>query len=290
MRRAGPSLLVLLAVCVLSAAALGLAALLDVFPGVGVEAFFSALFLALYAGAALLGMRWLEGRARPIATRVMLGVATLGVVVTLGMIWSEDALARTLSDRVVDAMRGIMFSLWTASVYLLVLVPTLARDEGPILARVLRTVGVIVGSLGALGLVAMFLSETLGFGEVDLDTIVGQATIVCVIVGLACAALLPLVSRLGRTVEESGHESTIGERTPIRLTCPRCGSDETLRVGQSRCSSCGLRISVEFEEPRCGCGYLLYGLSGEHCPECGRPISESSRWADATRPPEPPDG
>ena len=41
-------------------------------------------------------------------------------------------------------------------------------------------------------------------------------------------------------------------------------------------------MTIEFEEPRCDCGYLLYRLVGDTCPECGRAVPLSSRWVEPT--------
>lgn len=66
---------------------------------------------------------------------------------------------------------------------------------------------------------------------------------------------------------------TVAADAAISLTCPRCGSTEEVRPGESSCSSCDLGFSIELRENRCPCGYSLYGLTGENCPECGRLLS-----------------
>ena len=63
--------------------------------------------------------------------------------------------------------------------------------------------------------------------------------------------------------------------------CPRCGTQQRFARGTSKCAECGLRVIVEFEEPRCACGYLLYKLTGEVCPECGRKLGDSASSAIA---------
>ena len=55
-------------------------------------------------------------------------------------------------------------------------------------------------------------------------------------------------------------------------------------TGHAKCGSCGLRIRITVEEPRCSCGYLLYRLEGDTCPECGREIPEQDRWAAVESP------
>jgi hypothetical protein len=38
---------------------------------------------------------------------------------------------------------------------------------------------------------------------------------------------------------------------------------------------------VVIEEPRCVCGYVLFRMSQETCPECGREVPEADRYTDA---------
>ncbi|MCC6580533.1 MAG: zinc ribbon domain-containing protein [Phycisphaeraceae bacterium] len=56
-----------------------------------------------------------------------------------------------------------------------------------------------------------------------------------------------------------------------RLLCPVCGKRNRLLVGQmTPCSGCGAKLTVQVQEPRCPqCGYLMVGLAGRACPECG---------------------
>lgn len=68
-----------------------------------------------------------------------------------------------------------------------------------------------------------------------------------------------------------------GERpvnTPplLSVTCPRCGQVQHLPVGRSACGECRLVFRIELEEERCAkCGYVLYNLVADCCPECGTP-------------------
>ncbi len=62
---------------------------------------------------------------------------------------------------------------------------------------------------------------------------------------------------------------TVAGDAAIALTCPRCGSAEETKAGDSACSSCDLGFSIVLRENRCPCGYPLYGLAGKTCPECG---------------------
>jgi len=69
---------------------------------------------------------------------------------------------------------------------------------------------------------------------------------------------------------------------PVSMTCPRCQSIvEAHSSKETRCQSCRLKIHVEVEEPRCSCGYLLYELQSDTCPECGVAIASEDRWQKA---------
>jgi hypothetical protein len=283
--RAKPVLLALLVVCVLFAAALGLGAALDVFPFFASDAVGTAVTLAIYAAVALGGIRALERRTQPRLTRLMLGVATLAAASIIALIWLDDSIRRTTSWEVVDRLAGVVWSLTVLTLYLIGLTVVLASAGATLLGRILRTIGVAFGSAGTLGMLLLIAEDSyltnLGLTGSDL---LGRATAVGLVIGIASAALLPLLSRFGAIVEETEHESTIAPRTPVSLTCPRCATEQTLRAGAARCDSCGLRITIEFEEPRCRCGYLLYGLDAEACPECGRPITQDDLWR--ARPPQ----
>lgn len=74
-----------------------------------------------------------------------------------------------------------------------------------------------------------------------------------------------------------GRETQQTVELTVALTCPRCGSGQTLSVGRSRCGQCGLKFLIEIEEDQCRkCGYPLYRLESTTCPECGTPIAASS--------------
>lgn len=66
---------------------------------------------------------------------------------------------------------------------------------------------------------------------------------------------------------------------PVSMTCPRCNATMVAHSNrESRCPACRLKVRVEIEEPRCSCGYLLYQLESDTCPECGKHIADEDRW------------
>jgi hypothetical protein len=63
---------------------------------------------------------------------------------------------------------------------------------------------------------------------------------------------------------------TLPRQSALLGQCPSCGTQQSFAAGGARCIKCGLKVNIEFAEPRCECGYLLYNLPGTVCPECGR--------------------
>jgi hypothetical protein len=86
-----------------------------------------------------------------------------------------------------------------------------------------------------------------------------------------CGSLAMLVlARLNRRVE---FEPLKDMPMAITVICPRCRRKTKVALGGGHCDACRLRIEINVEEPRCSeCGYLLYKLASDVCPECGTPV------------------
>jgi hypothetical protein len=99
-------------------------------------------------------------------------------------------------------------------------------------------------------------------------------------VGLA-GTILGFVALLGATwsVRRAGRVApgSLPGRPRLELRCPDCGEQQTMSAGIERCRRCGLTIMIDVEEPRCACGYLLFNLQGDECPECGRKVGGNIR-------------
>lgn len=107
----------------------------------------------------------------------------------------------------------------------------------------------------------------MGLGEALLGRIASAGGIVT-----GCGTLsLCVLARINRKVDL---EADIAEFVEAIVVCPRCRKKQSISLGTSACSACGLRISIRVEEPRCPqCDYLLYGLRCDRCPECGTAIA-----------------
>ena len=87
---------------------------------------------------------------------------------------------------------------------------------------------------------------------------------------LAALSLLSLLARLNRHLDRVPVLSEVREMTII---CPGCQKKQTVGVGDSACSTCGLKFHIRVEEPRCpNCDYVLFMLQSDRCPECGTPV------------------
>lgn len=106
--------------------------------------------------------------------------------------------------------------------------------------------------------------------------LVGLASITVLATGL-----VPLMCRIQRR-RIARQSSVVGQVWSLEMDCPRCAAASTWKRGMNRCRTCGYGLRVAIEEPRCACGYLLYALTREHCPECGADVPETARW----RPPD----
>lgn len=104
-----------------------------------------------------------------------------------------------------------------------------------------------------------------------------------IVAACGCLAMV-ILYRLNRKIE---HGLVAAEIRQFTLVCPVCSTKQTLPAGDARCGKCGLGIRTRFEEPRCGhCGYLLYMLTSDRCPECGTPVEQEGVPAsDDWRPP-----
>ena len=87
----------------------------------------------------------------------------------------------------------------------------------------------------------------------------------------SCGSLALLVlARLNRHLDRVPVLSEVREMTVI---CPGCRKKQTLPVGDSSCSTCGLTFHIRVEEPRCpNCDYVLFMLQSDRCPECGTAV------------------
>lgn len=141
-----------------------------------------------------------------------------------------------------------------------------------------RVVGMTGGLIGAIIIVSMLLLADYLSGIYDIEEIVMRALGVVLIVAAGATISAGLVWFFERRPEHD-EPGLLDEGVPVSLTCPRCHTAISARSRrEARCTGCRLMVRVEVEEPRCSCGYLLYQLPGDTCPECGKAVRDEDRW------------
>jgi hypothetical protein len=108
------------------------------------------------------------------------------------------------------------------------------------------------------------------FGE-----LVGTTSTIWGLGTLAAMGILRMLVR--QQARKRPPADSVAARTRLRLACPRCGAEQELPTGLVRCGRCRRALLIEVQEPRCACGYLLFRLEGDRCPECGRAIPQAGQ-------------
>lgn len=105
-------------------------------------------------------------------------------------------------------------------------------------------------------------------------------TVVC----LGTHVALPVLARADAR-RERARVAAAHDRALATLQCVRCGQWMQMHSGKAACPRCKSIITLEFEEPRCACGYPLHRLTSANCPECGIDIPAEKRWLGGAPPP-----
>lgn len=205
-------------------------------------------------------------------------VGWLGVLVWLFLVWFEAALGSKgmeITARIAGALS--LYAAW--SIFSAV---TLAPRGGGTITAIIRWSVFVLASwwsaVGEFGLVEPDIAEVVvnTIGEQWFFRIVAASAVV---IGAGTLAQPVLIRIAGAAPQESAIR---GRRAKVALGCPRCGTRCELETNtDAKCAACQLAIRVEVDEPRCACGYLLFGLETSTCPECGAAVPESLHWKGA---------
>lgn len=217
------------------------------------------LTVALFANLALAAAGIIEKRVWRRAMAVVVVLAALATVQYLVRIWSDWDYGSFRENY----EKGMFLS--TMWIFAVLLGGYLATIDPGNWVRVVRRIeqGFVFGLAGFMtyGIVSEF-------DDVELGRIIG---VLAVITGLGAVGV-PILNRM-HGIEKKERVETAGRE--MTIVCPRCLKQQVVRAGESRCSGCRLKFTIEIEEPRCPkCDYLLYRLESARCPECGEVLGE----------------
>ncbi len=147
--------------------------------------------------------------------------------------------------------------------------------------RPCKGIALTTGAITGFIVCAAFITDGFGFYDELMFRILAIAAIICAGTTIATGALAFFAPKPGEN-----EQGTLAPSIPINITCPRCSSTISAQSNKdSRCPTCKLHVRIEVEEPRCTCGYLLYQLQSDSCPECGKPIPTTEQWGSPLSPP-----
>ena len=213
-----------------------------------------------------------------------IGVVASGVAALCGlvMIWRPDVLGNGPNDG--QALMRLAIALSAVGAFVADLGKLQSVQLGRVVDRFVR--GVACFTAGVLALVVL-VTCTQSKPDAWMAAIFGGGTWTLWI-GFTVALLLshlavPILGRMEERRERVRRENAT-DRATLTLQCPRCQLWVQMHAGVIQCPGCRLQLRVEFEEPRCGCGYPLHRLAGPNCPECGLEVPPERRWGAARAP------
>lgn len=156
--------------------------------------------------------------------------------------------------------------------------------------RTLR--GIIRGiawSFGLLIVLTMWVPEIVEdlVMAANAEVAAGLIMVACAFITLLGPAIIKAAATVHKRKDIAGHGSLVS-KLMLDLGCPQCAKPMTAAPGPARCRACGFVMVIEIEEPRCGCGYIIYEHTSERCPECGDLIDPDLWWRTVDPPDTPP--
>jgi hypothetical protein len=208
----------------------------------------AASVLSLAGAAAWEARRWF-----PIGPLAMATVAAAAVLV-LTLLWL-DFFAET----------G-----WRAAIILTVVATALAHTAMLALARLRRAhEWVRLATVTVIGLLVIIVCALVLTEFKHADEVYRAVGVLAILDG-AGTITVPVLHRLGGVEAQSRRDTMVTAARSVSITCPRCGTRQAAPLGRSACRQCRLVITIEIEEEHCpACGYVVFGLRGDVCPECG---------------------
>jgi len=256
------------------AALLGIVALLlpDLI-GKDEQILLSTLLFAIYSLLALCCAIVAEKRRLVTLMWIGIGSSVISLLIWLVLIWLESNWSFRVRENITQA--GGTFTTVAVVIALsgLLVLPRLDGFAANNLRRITIGVSVLLG----VYIVILLWGHDWVFDHID-DELVFRLMGVLGILSACGTVVTPIVWKV-----QSIRRASVGESLPmhirVEIVCPRCKTHQQLLAGPGKCENCKLRIKIILEEPRCQCGYQLYHLKSNNCPECGKEVPESDRWA-----------
>ncbi|MEE8130067.1 MAG: hypothetical protein V3T48_07260 [Vicinamibacterales bacterium] len=260
-------------VCLGLAALLGIAVLVLPQYGPEDEILGSVSLFAAFSIVALLCAVVLERRRAVAIMWAGLGSATVATLLWLALIWFHQRMSWQVEETVATTAGTFTIGGVLAAQSGLLSLPRFDNRHAGSVRR--ATIGVSVFLAVYFGITIWWIDDLTGIIDED---VLSRAMGVLAIVAACGTVVTPILWKM-QSVRHTGGAGAVPLNIDVAIVCPRCHSDQCLKTGERSCTKCGLRITIELEEPRCECGYLLHKLENNRCPECGRAIDERDRWA-----------
>lgn len=204
--------------------------------------------------------------------RVMLGLLLVTCGFWLVVSWSSTFQTSSQADtyaRIGISLTMVLMGMMFIGHLLIV------QTQYALVRLAARALVLSIGGVIVLGMVMLWTEWWFPYG-----VYVGIVTATWGSLTVIGALIVPMLARSLAKPRPQTAES-IATKVMLEFSCPRCRAEQQLPTGLVRCSECGFALLIEIQEPRCACGYLLYQLRGETCPECGREVPRGDRWAAA---------
>lgn len=197
----------------------------------------------------------------------------VSMVVFVSMIWFDSFLDWQTEDGIYRSNAVILFVGILLAHRMLVFPLATPVALGKIAKRSALISAMLLCGLSSLGMLAD------GFG--GLDDIAMRLMVIFAIVAAGTTFAAGAIALFGPKPEDD-EPRMLAKTIEVCMQCPVCKHD--LRVKSNTdgcCGFCNLKLRVEAEEMYCECGYLLYHLQSDVCPECGKAVEAGERWASA---------
>ena len=204
---------------------------------------------------------------RPAATRAA-RMAVLATLVALGFLGAlaASALRQSESAAWMPTATSIAAIVALAAMFLAILRAQTPTSSSARFARGATIAMVWLVAISSVSLILLFDLLPEPVRSIGVRSILG-GVVVAALCGSTTYHLLAAERRARLRLGE-----TVSPEILVELECPRCDAPRKARPGVWACKACGYVVSIAVEEPRCVCGYQLFRLQGDTCPECGRPV------------------